>query len=167
MIKIVRRIRKISRILRTFYWVMFGTPRRAGKAVPPLRAFLRAPGVVSHRQELAEADQIKDIYGSVPVQIGEEQGAFRGEAHQSIAQLQQIQSADGAVPVQVAQHRSLNIQLQDATQGEEIEFSGNELNATILRDDTAEGNWLKLGYFTTEANAETWVKNQLSIVAST
>lgn len=54
-----------------------------------------------------------------------------------------------------------------ATQGEEIEFSGNELNATILRDDTATGDWLKLGYFSTEANADTWVKNQLSISAST
>lgn len=53
------------------------------------------------------------------------------------------------------------------TQGEEVEFSGNELTATILRDDTASSNWMRLGWFTTEANAETWIKNLLSISAST
>lgn len=53
------------------------------------------------------------------------------------------------------------------TQGEEIEFSGNELTATILRDDTANANWMKWGYFTTEANAETWIKGILSITATT
>lgn len=49
------------------------------------------------------------------------------------------------------------------TQGEEIEFTGNELSATILRDDTANADWAKFGWFTTEANAETWVKGLLSI----
>lgn len=53
------------------------------------------------------------------------------------------------------------------TQGEEVEFSGNELTATILRDDTAQAKWLRLGWFTSEANAETWIKNQLSITTST
>lgn len=53
------------------------------------------------------------------------------------------------------------------TQGEEIEFSGNELTATILRDDTASANWLKVGYFSSEADAETWIKSLLSISAAT
>ena len=53
------------------------------------------------------------------------------------------------------------------TQGEEIEFSANELEATIMRDDTTNANWMKWGYFTTEANAETWIKNALSITAAT
>lgn len=51
------------------------------------------------------------------------------------------------------------------TQGETIEFSGNELNAAILRDDTANGHWMRLGYFDTEANADTWVRSMLSITA--
>ena len=54
-----------------------------------------------------------------------------------------------------------------STQGEEIEFSGNELTATILRDDTANANWMQWGYFTTEANAEAWIKNLLAITATT
>jgi phi13 family phage major tail protein len=53
------------------------------------------------------------------------------------------------------------------TQGETIEFSGNELTATILRDDTSDGNWLKMGYFSSEADAETWIKSLLSISAAT
>ena len=54
-----------------------------------------------------------------------------------------------------------------STQGEEIEFSGNELTATILRDDTTNGNWLKLNYVSSEADAETWIKSVLSISAAT
>ena len=54
-----------------------------------------------------------------------------------------------------------------STQGEEIEFTANELEATILRDDTTNHNWMMWGYFTTEANAETWIKGQLSIAAAT
>lgn len=53
------------------------------------------------------------------------------------------------------------------TQGEEIEFSGNELSATILRDDTANENWLKTGSFASEADAETYIKTFLSISAAT
>ena len=53
------------------------------------------------------------------------------------------------------------------TQGEEIEFSGNELSATILRDDTANENWLMTGSFATEADAETYIKTVLSISAAT
>lgn len=54
-----------------------------------------------------------------------------------------------------------------STQGEEIEFSGNELEATILRDDTSSASWMKWGYFTTEANAEAWIKGLLSITVTT
>lgn len=52
-----------------------------------------------------------------------------------------------------------------ATQGEEIEFSGNELTAAILRDDTVNANWQQLGWFQSEADAETWIKAYLSITA--
>lgn len=54
-----------------------------------------------------------------------------------------------------------------STQGEEVEFSGNELTATIMRDDTSAGKWLRMGYFSSEADAETWVKSALSITAAT
>lgn len=53
------------------------------------------------------------------------------------------------------------------TQGEEVEFSGNQLTAAILRDDTANANWLKIGYFSTEGDAETWIKSILSISTTT
>lgn len=53
------------------------------------------------------------------------------------------------------------------TQGEEIEFSGNELTATIMRDDTTNAIWQKLGWFSSEADAETWIKGFLSITAQT
>lgn len=54
-----------------------------------------------------------------------------------------------------------------STQGEEIEFSGHELTATIMRDDTANANWQKLGWFSSEADAETWIKGFLSITGTT
>ena len=53
------------------------------------------------------------------------------------------------------------------TQGEEIEFEGNELTASILRDDTSNANWMKLGWFSTEADADTWIKAGLQISAAT
>ena len=53
--------------------------------------------------------------------------------------------------------------LEMTTQGEDIEFTGNELSATILRDDTADAKWLKLGWFSTEADAEAWIKGLLNI----
>lgn len=49
------------------------------------------------------------------------------------------------------------------TQGESIEWQTKELTATLMRDDTANGDWKKLGYFASEADAETWLKSQLSI----
>ena len=54
-----------------------------------------------------------------------------------------------------------------STQGEEVEFSGNELKAKILRDDTSSANWMKHGLFSSEADAETWIKAFLSISAAT
>ena len=53
------------------------------------------------------------------------------------------------------------------TQGEDIEFTANELEANILRDDTSSHNWMKWGYFSTEGDAELWVKAQLNISAAT
>ena len=49
------------------------------------------------------------------------------------------------------------------TGGDTIEFSGYQLTAKILRDDTANGNWKKYGLFSSEADAETWIKSFLSI----
>lgn len=49
------------------------------------------------------------------------------------------------------------------TQGDTIEFSGHELTAQILRDDTEQGVWKKYGEFSSEANAITWIKSFLSI----
>lgn len=50
-----------------------------------------------------------------------------------------------------------------STQGETIEFSGHELSAAILRDDTADHTWKLWGQFSTEADAVTWIKSVLSI----
>lgn len=50
-----------------------------------------------------------------------------------------------------------------ATQEDSIEFSGHELTAKILRDDAATPAWRTIADFTTEANANTWLKAQLSI----
>ena len=49
------------------------------------------------------------------------------------------------------------------TGGDTIEFSGYQLTAKILRDDTANGNWKKYGLFSSEADAESWIKTFLSI----
>lgn len=50
-----------------------------------------------------------------------------------------------------------------ATQEDSLEFEGHELVATILRDDAATPAWRTIADFTTEANAVTWLKAQLSI----
>lgn len=49
------------------------------------------------------------------------------------------------------------------TQEEQIEFSGHELTAQILRSDADGHAWKVYADFATEANAETWLKSQLSI----
>lgn len=49
------------------------------------------------------------------------------------------------------------------TQGESIEFATPELEATILRDDTAASKWGSMQDFTTEADAVAAVKTALSI----
>lgn len=58
--------------------------------------------------------------------------------------------------------------IAQATQGETIEFTAPELTATIMRDDQDDSlsEWKREGYFTTEANAEAWIKAQLSITDS-
>lgn len=49
------------------------------------------------------------------------------------------------------------------TQGETIEWQVPSLTATILRDDSATHAWKKEATFTTEAQAEAYIKNRLSI----
>lgn len=49
------------------------------------------------------------------------------------------------------------------TMGETIEFQTPELEATIMKDDTANGVWQEWGEFSTFADAEAWVKGKLSI----
>lgn len=52
-----------------------------------------------------------------------------------------------------------------STQEEDIEFSGHELTATILRTDDAAADWKIVKDFDTEANAEAYIKTTLSITA--
>lgn len=52
------------------------------------------------------------------------------------------------------------------TQGETIEWQVPELTATIMRDDSATHPWKKEAMFTTEAQAEAYIKNRLGIVAA-
>lgn len=49
------------------------------------------------------------------------------------------------------------------TQGETIEWQVPELTATIMRDDTATHMWKREATFTTEAQAEAYIQNRLSI----
>lgn len=49
------------------------------------------------------------------------------------------------------------------TQGETIEWQVPELTATIMRDDSAKHMWKREATFTTEAQAEAYIKNRLSI----
>lgn len=52
-----------------------------------------------------------------------------------------------------------------ATQEENIEFSGHELTATILRADDASADWKIVKDFDTEADAEAYIKTKLGITA--
>lgn len=52
------------------------------------------------------------------------------------------------------------------TQGETIEWQVPELTATIMRDDSATHMWKREATFTTEAQAEAYIKDRLSIAAS-
>jgi len=52
------------------------------------------------------------------------------------------------------------------TQGESIEWQTPSLVATILRDDTATHVWKKEATFTTEAQAEAYLKARLGITAA-
>lgn len=49
------------------------------------------------------------------------------------------------------------------TQGESIEWQVPTLTGTIMRDDTVNAMWKREATFTTEAQAETYIKNRLSI----
>lgn len=52
------------------------------------------------------------------------------------------------------------------TQGETIEWQVPELTATIMRDDSATHMWKREATFTTEAQAEAYIKDRLSISAA-
>ena len=49
------------------------------------------------------------------------------------------------------------------TQGESIEWQTPELSATIMRDDSTNHMWKREATFTTEAQAEAYIKNRLNI----
>lgn len=49
------------------------------------------------------------------------------------------------------------------TQGETIEWQVPELSATIMRDDSATHMWKREATFTTEAQAEAYIKDRLNI----
>lgn len=49
------------------------------------------------------------------------------------------------------------------TQGESIEWQTPELTGTIMRDDTAKHTWKTEATFTTEVQAEAYIKDKLSI----
>lgn len=51
------------------------------------------------------------------------------------------------------------------TQGESIEWQTPELTGTIMRDDSAKHTWKMEATFTTEAQAEAYIKDRLSITA--
>ena len=51
------------------------------------------------------------------------------------------------------------------TQGESIEWQVPELSATIMRDDSTTHMWKREATFTTEAQAEAYIKNRLNITA--
>lgn len=52
------------------------------------------------------------------------------------------------------------------TQGESIEWQTPELTGTIMRDDSATHMWKREATFTTEAQAEAYIKNRLSITVA-
>lgn len=52
------------------------------------------------------------------------------------------------------------------TQGESIEWQVPELSATIMRDDSATHMWKREATFTTEAQAEVYIKDRLGINAA-
>lgn len=49
------------------------------------------------------------------------------------------------------------------TQGESIEWQVPELSATVMRDDSENHMWKREAVFTTEAQAEVYIKNRLNI----
>ena len=51
------------------------------------------------------------------------------------------------------------------TQGETIEWQTPEISGTIMRDDSAKHAWKKEATFTSEAQAEAYIKARLGITA--
>lgn len=52
------------------------------------------------------------------------------------------------------------------TQGESIEWQVPELSATIMRDDSATHMWKREATFTTEAQAEAYIKDRLNVTGT-
>lgn len=52
------------------------------------------------------------------------------------------------------------------TQGESIEWQTPELSATVMRDDTEKHCWKEEATFTTEAQAETYIRHVLNITTA-
>ena len=56
--------------------------------------------------------------------------------------------------------------MEAQTMGESIEWQTPELTGTIMRDDSAKHTWKMEATFTTEAQAEAYIKDRLSITKS-
>ena len=52
------------------------------------------------------------------------------------------------------------------TQGESIEWQVHELSATITRDESEKHAWKKEATFSTEAQAEAYIKDRLNITGA-
>lgn len=53
------------------------------------------------------------------------------------------------------------------TEGEEIDWQVPEITGSIMRDDSAQHNWKREATFTTEAQADAYIRNRLNIPAAT
>lgn len=51
------------------------------------------------------------------------------------------------------------------TEGEEIDWQVPEITGSIMRDDSAQHNWKREATFTTEAQADAYIRNRLNITA--
>lgn len=52
------------------------------------------------------------------------------------------------------------------TQGDSIEWQTPELEGTIMRDDSEKHPWMQDAYFTSESQAEAYIKHRLNITAT-
>ena len=53
------------------------------------------------------------------------------------------------------------------TEGEEIDWQVPEITGSIMRDDSVQHNWKREATFTTEAQADAYIRNRLNIPAAT